>query len=81
MPAMRDLVTPFANTLKRLETEPAVLIPEDKIRHTYRDTRIGKAVRDALARQLPVSVPRDEVRFLRIPGHVMLVNPRNAAAL
>ncbi len=78
---MRDLVTPFAQSLKRLETEPAVLIAEDKIRDTYRDTRIGKAVRDALARQLPRGVPREEIRFLRIPGHVMLVNPRNAAAL
>jgi hypothetical protein len=81
MTAMRDLVTPFASTLARLESEPAVLIPEDRIRDTYRDTRIGKAVREALARQLPMSVPREDVRFLRIPGHVMLVNPRNAAAL
>ena len=81
MPAMRDLVTPFSATLKRLETEPAVLIPEERIRDTYRDTRIGKAVRDALARQLPATVPRDAVRFVRIPGHVMLVNPNNATAL
>ena len=81
MTTMRDLVTPFASTLKRLESEPAVLIPEDRIRDTYRDTRIGKAVRDALARQLPVSVPREAVRFVRIPGHIMLVNPQNAAAL
>ena len=81
MTAMRDLVTPFASTLARLESEPAVLIPEARLRDTYRDTRIGKAVREALARQLPTSVPREAVRFLRIPGHVMLVNPRNAAAL
>ncbi len=78
---MRDLVTPFAKTLERLETEPAVLIPEERIRDIYRDCRIGKAVRDALARQLPVAVPREEVRFLRIPGHVMLVNARTAPAL
>jgi hypothetical protein len=81
MTAMRDLVTPFAQTLRRLETEPAVLIPEARIRDTYRETRIGKSVREALARQLPTSVPREEVRFVRIPGHVMLVNPKNAAAL
>ena len=81
MTAMRDLVTPFASTLKRLETEPAVLIPEERLREAYRDTRIGKSVREALARQLPSTVGREEVRFLRIPGHVMLVNPRNAAIL
>ena len=81
MTAMRDLVTPFAATLARLESEPAVLIPEDRIRDTYRDTRIGKAVREALARQLPASVLREEVHFLRVPGHVVLVNARNAATL
>lgn len=78
---MRDLVTPFAATLRRLDTEPAVLIPESRIRETYRDTKIGKSVRDALARQLPVTVPREEVRFVRVAGHVLLVNPRNAAPL
>jgi hypothetical protein len=77
---MRDLVTPFANTLKRLATEPAVLIPEQRLRETYHG-KIGKSVRDALARQLPVSVPREEIRFVRLPGHIMLVNPRNAAGL
>ena len=78
---MRDLVTPFATTLKRLVTEPAVLIAEDRIREAYRDTKIGRSVRDALARQLPVEVAREEVRFIRLPGHVLLVNPRNAPGL
>ena len=78
---MRDLVTPFATTLKRLVTEPAVMIPEERIREAYRDTVIGRSVRDALARQLPASVPRAGVLFMRVPGHVLLVNPKNAAAL
>ena len=78
---MRDLVTPFAITLRRLEREDAVLIPEARLREAYRDTKIGRSVRDALARQLPVGVPREEVLFMRVPGYVLLVNPRNAASL
>ena len=78
---MRDLVTPFATTLRRLEREDAVLIPEARLREAYRDTKIGRSVRDALARQLPASVPREGVLFMRVPGHVLLVNPKNAAAL
>ena len=78
---MRDLVTPFAAALKRLSTDAAVLIPEERIREAYRDTKIGRSVRDALARQLPPDVPRDAVRFIRVPGHVLIVNPANAAPL
>ena len=78
---MRDLVTPFAATLRRLEREDAVLIPEARIREAYRDTKIGRSVRDALARQLPVTVPREAVLFMRVPGHLLLVNPKNAATL
>ena len=78
---MRDLVTPFATALKRLSTDAAVLIPEERIREAYRGTVIGRSVRDALARQLPVDVPRDAVKFVRVPGHVLIVNPDNAAPL
>ena len=78
---MRDLVTPFATTLRRLEHEDAVLIPETRIREAYRDTKIGKSVRDALARQLPPTLRREDVLFMRVPGAVLLVNPRTAAAL
>ena len=78
---MRDLVTPFATALKRLSTEPAVLIPEERIREAYRDTKIGRSVRDALARQLPADVSREAVKFVRVPGHVLLVNPDHAAPL
>lgn len=78
---MRDLVTPFAAALKRLSTDAAVLIPEDRIREAYRGTVIGRSVRDALARQLPPDVPRGEVGFVRVPGHVLLVNPRNVVPL
>lgn len=78
---MRDLVTPFATTLRRLEHEDAVLIPEARIREAYRDTKIGRSVRDALARQLPATVSREQVLFMRVPGHVLIVNPKNATAL
>ncbi len=78
---MRDLVTPFATVLKRLSTDAAGLIPEERIREVYRDTKISRSVRDALVRQLPVDVPRNAVKSIRVPGHVLLANPGQAEPL
>lgn len=72
---------PFAKELQRLARRSAVRLPEKRILAHYHCDKIAKSVKDDIARQLPDSVARDEILFLREPGALLLVNPRNAPTL